>query len=160
MRRPTNESPLNSAPFAALNRRERARLANIGTIVQRPSGSVLATRGTVARQVVMILGGVATAFRLHAPERLGAGEQFGALEVMTRSAHSDTILAESAVSVWVLTIAEFRTMLRQIPSLAEWYAASLRSASDVRATEPTASAASVRPPAEEEASLRHFADAR
>ncbi len=104
--------------FANCDRQERRMLDRLGTRLRRPAGSVLAFDGRPARQVIVILEGVATARYLDGEVQLGAGEIIGAPEVIGRRPHAATIVADTAVVVEALSIREFLTLLASVAPLA------------------------------------------
>jgi CRP-like cAMP-binding protein len=104
--------------FANCDRQERRMLDRLGTRLRRPAGSVLAFDGRPARQVIVILDGVATARYLDGEVQLGAGEIVGAAEVIGRRPHAATIVADTSVVVEALSIREFQTLLANVAPLA------------------------------------------
>ena len=104
--------------FASCDRQERRMLDRLGTRLRRPPGSVLAFDGRPARQVIVILEGVATARYLDGEVQLGAGEIIGAAEVIGRRPHAATIVADTPVVVEALSIREFQTLLATVAPLA------------------------------------------
>jgi CRP-like cAMP-binding protein len=104
--------------FANCDRQERRMLDRLGTRLRRPVGSVLAFEGRPARQVIIILEGVATARYLDGEVQLVAGEIIGAAEVIGRRPHAATIVADTSVVVEALSIREFQTLLATVAPLA------------------------------------------
>jgi CRP/FNR family transcriptional regulator, cyclic AMP receptor protein len=123
MRTPSVIHRLSDCPlFATCDRQERQRVDRIGTQVRRPAGAVLAREGTLARQFIVILEGVATAARPDGCEELTAGNAIGAREIIQRTPHTATIVAETPVVLEVLTVREFAALLEIMPSLAYGWA--------------------------------------
>ncbi len=108
--------------FATCDRQERHRVDRIGTQVRRPAGAVLAGEGTLARQFIVILDGIATATHSDGCEELTAGSAIGAREIIRRTPHTATVVAETPVVLEVLTLREFAALLEIMPTLAYGWA--------------------------------------
>ena len=123
MHTPTVTHRLSESPlFATCDRQERHRVDRIGTQVRRPAGAVLAREGTMARQFIVILEGTATACHGDGVEEIGAGSAIGAREIIRRTLHTTTIVAETPVVLEVLTLREFAALLEILPTLAYGWA--------------------------------------
>jgi CRP-like cAMP-binding protein len=112
----------DTALFATCDRQERHRVDRIGTQVRRPAGAVLAREGTLARQFIVILDGIATACHTDGVEELAPGNAIGAREIIRRTPHTATIVAETPVLVEVLSLREFAALLEIVPTLAYGWA--------------------------------------
>jgi CRP-like cAMP-binding protein len=111
-----------SALFATCDRHERQRVDRIGTQVRQPAGVVLAAEGAVARQFIVVLDGTVSACHSDGVEVLGAGSAIGAREIIQRTLHTATVVAETAVVLEVLTLREFAALVEVVPTLAYGWA--------------------------------------
>ena len=112
----------DSTLFATCDRQERNRVDRMGAQVRRPAGTVLAREGALPRQFVVILDGVATACRPDGVEEITAGNAIGVREIILRARHNATIVAETPVVLEVLSLREFASLLRTVPTLATAFA--------------------------------------
>ncbi len=106
------------AMFTCCSRRQRDRIALLGTQVRRARGCVLARGGTVVDQVLVILEGDAGAFDQVGGERLVPGDHVGGTEIVERRPHPRTVVAGTDVLLEVYSSAEFRTILHDVPEVA------------------------------------------
>ena len=113
-----SDSPL----FATCDRQERHRVDRIGTQVRRPAGAVLAREGTLARQFIVVLDGIATATHPDGCGEVAAGDAIGAREIIRRTPHRATIVAETPVVLEVLSLREFAALVEIMPTLAYGWA--------------------------------------
>ena len=106
--------------FSRCTRRERRTVARHMQIAELPAGADLVIEGEVGDALFLILSGEAVVLRDGVEvNRVGEGSYFGELAILDGSPRSATVRAESDVTVAVLGIRMFRTLLRELPDLAE-----------------------------------------
>lgn len=104
--------------FESCSRRELARVAAIADEVELPAGKVLTTQGRHEREFFILLDGTAEVQRDgDVVNRLGAGEFFGEIGLLTRSARTATVTTTTPVRALVITAGDFRALLRRSPQL-------------------------------------------
>jgi CRP-like cAMP-binding protein len=105
-------------PFARCTRKELALIESLSTELTVPAGKVLARRGAIGREYVVIVDGSAAAvIEGRVVEHLGAGDDFGGSPIACSLQHAATIVAETPMTVRVMSVPEFRTAYDSVPSL-------------------------------------------
>jgi CRP-like cAMP-binding protein len=113
---------LDSVPlFSRCTPRERRTIARHVETARLPAGTDLVVEGEPGDALFVILEGRATVIRSGAsdPISVGEGSYFGELAILDGSPRSATVRAETDVEVAVLGIRMFRTLVREVPDLAE-----------------------------------------
>lgn len=114
---------LESVPlFSRCTHRERRTIARHAEIAELPAGTDLVIEGEAGDALFIILEGEASVLRSDAADvvaRVGPGAYFGELALLDGSPRSATVRADTDVKVAVLGIRMFRTLLREVPDLAE-----------------------------------------
>jgi CRP-like cAMP-binding protein len=115
---------LESVPlFSRCTPRERRTIARHTETAELPAGTDLVIEGEPGDALFIILEGEASILRSDAAEaviaQVGPGAYFGELAILDGSPRSATVRADSDVKVGVLGIRMFRTLLREVPDLAE-----------------------------------------
>lgn len=106
--------------FSRCTRRERRAVARHMQIAELPAGTDLVVEGEVGDALFVILSGEAVVLRDGVEvNRVGEGSHFGELAILDGSPRSATVRAATDVKVAVLGIRMFRTLLRELPDLAE-----------------------------------------
>ena len=102
------------------SRRERATVARFMETADLPAGTDLIVEGEAGDALFVIIDGEA-AIRRGGVEvaTVGEGAHFGELAILDGEPRSATVVATTDVRVAVLGIRMFRTLLREIPDLAE-----------------------------------------
>jgi CRP-like cAMP-binding protein len=102
------------------SRRERATVARFMETAELPAGTDLIVEGEAGDALFVIIEGTAT-IRRNGVEvaTVGEGAHFGELAILDGEPRSATVVATTDVRVAVLGIRMFRTLLREIPDLAE-----------------------------------------
>ena len=105
-------------PFARCTRKQRRIVDQLTTELSVHAGTVLARRGGAAREYIVIVDGCASAMvdgRVVAS--LGAGDDFGGGCIARNLTHPTTIVADTAMTLLVMGVREFRTAYSLVPSL-------------------------------------------
>jgi CRP/FNR family cyclic AMP-dependent transcriptional regulator len=105
--------------FAGCSRNELARVASNTTPVIVQAGRVLATEGSRARELIIVVDGTATA-TVSGEEvvTLGPGSTFGAAALLDGGPHMATLTARSTMLTMVVTEWELQSLLSDCPSAA------------------------------------------
>jgi CRP-like cAMP-binding protein len=118
--------------FSRCTKRELATLARHIEMVDLEDGAELITEGAAGDAFFVILEGQARVERKGAVvSEAGPGDYFGELALLDNEPRSATVLAEGPITVGVLGVRMFRTLLREFPDIAEQLLAGL--ASELRA---------------------------
>jgi cAMP-dependent protein kinase regulator len=119
LRRDAKIELIGRAPlFAGCSRRELARVASIADEIELPAGKVLTTQGRHEREFFVLLDGTAEVQHDgRVVNRLGAGDFFGEIGLLTRAARTATVTTTTPVSALVITAGDFRALLRHSPQL-------------------------------------------
>ena len=106
--------------FSKCTKRERQTIARHAQTADLPAGVDLVREGEPGDALFIILEGEA-AVRHEGEEvaRVGPGSYFGELAILDGAPRSATVVAATDVTVAVLGIRMFRTLLREFPDLAE-----------------------------------------
>ena len=106
--------------FSRCTRRERETIARHSQMAELPAGTDLVREGEPGDALFVIIDGEAVVRRSgHEVTRVGPGSYFGELAILDGAPRSATVVASSDVKVAVLGIRMFRTLLRELPELAQ-----------------------------------------
>ena len=109
-----------NALLVKLPKRQRSRLMSLITPVSVKAGRVLAVQGSVGREFLFISEGTATVRHDGAVvARLGPGNFFGEISLVTGAVRTAEVTAESDMQLLVLNRSEFTAMLNLSPELAK-----------------------------------------
>jgi CRP/FNR family cyclic AMP-dependent transcriptional regulator len=105
--------------FSGLNRRERAKIAASMKRRSLPAGETIAVEGEKGVGFFVIESGIA-AVSIGGEDRrkLGPGDSFGEIALISQEGRSATVTAESPVECWGLTSWEFRPIVQQNATVA------------------------------------------
>jgi CRP-like cAMP-binding protein len=106
--------------FSRCTQRERRAVARHMQTAELPAGTDLINEGEEGDALFVILRGDAAVLRGgQEVSRVGPGSYFGELAILDGAPRSATVRAASDTTVAVLGIRMFRTLLRELPDLAE-----------------------------------------
>ena len=106
--------------FSRCTKRERQAVARHAQIAELPSGTDLVREGEPGDALFVILEGEAVVDGQGVElNRVGPGAYFGELAILDGEPRSATVVAATNVKVAVIGIRMFRTLLRELPDLAE-----------------------------------------
>jgi cAMP-dependent protein kinase regulator len=126
--------------FSKCTKRERQTIARHAQTAELPAGVDLVREGEPGDALFVILEGEAAVQHEGAEvARVGHGSYFGELAILDGAPRSATVVAATDVKVAVLGIRMFRTLLRELPDLAEQLLVGL--ASELRAANAAVQAA-------------------
>jgi CRP/FNR family transcriptional regulator, cyclic AMP receptor protein len=111
---------LKSVPlFAGCSKKELEALAVIADEIDLREGATLTREGQPGREFfVLIEGEVEVTQEGEEIARLGAGDWFGEIALLTKASRTATVTASSPVRVLVVTDRAFRQVLETTPSIA------------------------------------------
>ena len=127
-RKDGSEAPhsVGSSPlFDTCTSAQRDRVEQLSTLITRPAGKELTTEGSIGREFAVIVSGTATVSHAgQAVRTLGPGEYFGELALLEEISHSEgrrtaTVTADDEIELAVLSVTEFRTLLHEMPDVAD-----------------------------------------
>ena len=107
--------------FSRCTAGERRTVARHAQTADLPAGTDLVVEGEPGDALFIIIEGTASVHRSDTTEviEVGPGSYFGELAILDGGTRSATVRADSKVKVAVLGIRMFRTLLREVPDLAE-----------------------------------------
>jgi CPA1 family monovalent cation:H+ antiporter len=112
----SRQSPL----FEGLSKRERKAVVRLLTTVTVPRGAVLTQEGERGREAMVIVSGTARVERDGTPiAKLGPGELFGELSLLTGARRMAMVTAETDMVVAALSRQEFASLLDASPDVAQ-----------------------------------------
>jgi hypothetical protein len=94
-----------------------ARLARVGTALERPPGALLAVSGEQTDQVVVVLDGQVALIDRAGLCTLAPGEHFGGRRILGRRAHAHTAMATTGVQLGVISRSEFADLADSTPEV-------------------------------------------
>ncbi len=108
--------------FAECTTEQRRRLVNLATVVTVPAGHDLTVQGSRGRECGVILEGEAiVVIDGHEVARLGGGDHYGELALLddpvTTKGRRATVTTSVPTTVAAMTIAEFQTVLEEMPEV-------------------------------------------
>jgi cAMP-dependent protein kinase regulator len=105
--------------FAGLDHVQRAAVAAVAREVRRPSGATLVQQGEVGFELFALEEGAVAVVRDGEPiASLGEGEVFGEAGVLHRGPRTASVIATSAVRLFVLTAWDLKRLARTAPPVA------------------------------------------
>lgn len=114
--------------FSSCSKRELQHIARAGDEVTVLEGRLLVDQGDIGREAFVILDGKATVKRNGKKiATLGPGDHFGELALLDHGPRTASVIAETDLTVFVLTARKFSGVLDEIPALARKLMASLAS---------------------------------
>ena len=112
--------------FSSCSKRELQRLARAGDEVTKQAGYTFVEQGDVGREAYVILEGTAVVKRNGRKiATLGVGDQFGELALLDHGPRTASVVAETDVTVFVITARRFRGVLEEVPAIAHKLMAAL-----------------------------------
>ncbi len=106
--------------FSRCTPRERRTVARHAQIAELPAGTDLVREGEPGDALVVLIDGEVTVTVAGAEvNRLRSGASFGEMAILDGEPRSATVTAATDVTVAVVGIRMFRTLLREVPDLAE-----------------------------------------
>jgi CRP/FNR family cyclic AMP-dependent transcriptional regulator len=119
-RRSTRSSPIERIPiFSSCPPRELEKLERMGTRLRVCAGCTLITAGEIAFEMSFVLAGTASC---HVGSRevatFGTGDFFGEVAILSGGPRTATVVATSAMDLWVLNRGEFGQVLQTSPEIA------------------------------------------
>jgi CRP-like cAMP-binding protein len=109
-----------TARYGSCPRRERQAISQVSTRLDVPEGAVIAEEGSLHRQFVIVLRGAAT---IRSDGRvtsaLLAGDHFGDFEMYNATSNSATVVAETPMTLAVVSAREFDTLIQRSPTVAK-----------------------------------------
>ncbi|HWE54292.1 MAG TPA: cyclic nucleotide-binding domain-containing protein [Acidimicrobiales bacterium] len=130
------EALANVGLFTVCNQRELKEMARLCTSLSVDEGFVLATEGGSGRECFVIADGTALVTIGGEPVGVvGPGECVGEMALLDRGPRTATVVAQTPMTLYVLSAHEFHTMLGLSPGIATKVAASV--ARRLRAYETT-----------------------
>jgi CRP-like cAMP-binding protein len=120
LRRDAKIELLKRAPlFAGCSKSELRALARIADELDLREGTVITREGRPGREFFVLVSGTADVTKKGKKiAKLGAGEWFGEIALLTDSPRTATVTATSAVDVLVVTERRFREVVETMPSIA------------------------------------------
>jgi CRP/FNR family cyclic AMP-dependent transcriptional regulator len=121
MARRANVSDLMKAVpmFAMCTTRELRVIGRLSTQRDVPAGKVLTQEGTPGREFVIVLDGEAVATRNGTEvHRFGPGDYFGEIALLDPGERTATVIAQTPMTIAVVSPSEFGDMLDEVPTLA------------------------------------------
>jgi CRP-like cAMP-binding protein len=120
LRRDAKIELLKRAPlFAGCSKSELRALARIADELDLREGTVITREGRPGREFFVLVSGTADVTKKGKKvAKLGAGEWFGEIALLTDSPRTATVTATSAVDVLVVTDRRFREVVETMPSIA------------------------------------------
>jgi CRP-like cAMP-binding protein len=120
LRRDAKIELLKRAPlFSGCSKSELRALARIADELDLREGTVITREGRPGREFFVLVSGTADVTKKGKKvARLGAGEWFGEIALLTDSPRTATVTATSAVDVLVVTERRFREVVETMPSIA------------------------------------------
>jgi len=121
---PRPEGVADGAAFAGCTESQRRRLDQLAAVVTVPAGRVLTRQGAAGQEFGVILDGeVAVDIDGHEVARLHPGDHYGEMALFDETAPTHrrlaTVTAATDATVAAMSVSEFRTLLREMPEIAE-----------------------------------------
>lgn len=105
--------------FAGLSKRDLQRIARASNEIEREAGTVLVDQGDLGREAFFIIEGTAIVRRNgRKVGTLGPGAAVGELALLDRGPRTASVVAETDMTLLVLSAREFSGVIEQVPSLA------------------------------------------
>jgi len=104
--------------FAQCSQRELAQVALLSAELSLPAGRTLMTEGEPGREFIVLAEGRAEVRRKGCPLReLADGDFLGEISLVADIPRTATVTTLTPVTILLVTARDFRTMLREVPSL-------------------------------------------
>lgn len=121
----TRKSPIAHIPTKVVNALESdfsdfelAKLSQLGTLVELESGTTLALEGTFGTQAIVMVEGTASVLRNgETVATVSAGDLVGEMALLSGDRRNATVVADTKVSVYALSVQEFHSLLAECPRL-------------------------------------------
>ena len=105
--------------FSMCTKKELQVIARLSTEREVPAGKELTTEGTPGQEFLIILDGTAVATRNgKTVHRFGPGDYLGEIALLDPGERTATVIAESPMTIAVVSPNEFGDMLDEVPALA------------------------------------------
>jgi CRP/FNR family transcriptional regulator, cyclic AMP receptor protein len=102
--------------FSACSKRDLSRIAVLAEEIEVPAGRVLVRQGDPGREAFVVSEGRAKAtMRGKGSAKLGPGECFGEMALLTSAPRSATVTAETDMRLFVLGSRQFSTLIEDVP---------------------------------------------
>jgi CRP/FNR family transcriptional regulator, cyclic AMP receptor protein len=112
--------------FSGCNKKELQSVARLCTPLSVEEGFVLTTEGTAGRECFVIADGKArVTIGGRKVNEVGPGECVGEMALLDGGPRTATVIAESPMNVYVLSVSEFRSLLGVSPTILRKMAISL-----------------------------------
>jgi CRP/FNR family transcriptional regulator, cyclic AMP receptor protein len=112
--------------FSGCSKKELRSVAPLCTPISVEEGSVLTTQGTPGRECFVIADGKASVtIGGKKVGEVGPGECVGEMALLDGGPRTATVTAESPMNVYVLSVSEFKSLLRVSPTILRKIATSL-----------------------------------
>jgi CRP-like cAMP-binding protein len=113
-----------SAPlFAGLSKKQQEHLEQLSTVIEVKAGVELTREGQIGREFGVLLDGTATvSIDGKTVATLAAGDHFGEMSLLAEFGQGDvhrsaTVVADGDQWIAVMSLVEFRTLLREFPEI-------------------------------------------
>jgi CRP-like cAMP-binding protein len=103
--------------YGKCSRRERQSFSQFSTLLSVPAGTVLAHRGSVGREFAIVLTGAAVASTGGQESALLAGDHFGDVALLDAGPTPATVVAETPMTLAVVSPREFPCVLERCPTI-------------------------------------------
>lgn len=105
--------------FSSLSKRDLQRIAKSSNEVTRPAGTKLVDQGDLGREAFIIIEGSATVRRNDRKVgTLGPGDAVGELSLLDHGPRTASVVADTEITVLVLSAREFTGVIEEVPGLA------------------------------------------
>jgi CRP-like cAMP-binding protein len=112
--------------FSACSNKDLEKIAKAGDEVVMPSGSLIVDQGQTGREAFVIISGTAVVKRNGKKvANLGPGSVVGELSLLDHGPRTATVVAESEVTLFVISQRHFLGVIDDVPALAHKLLASL-----------------------------------
>ena len=116
--RPAVPGRITDALGGEFSKHERQALGRLGTLVQVASGRELIVEGRIGNEVFVVVAGTAEVTRDgEVIAQIGAGAVFGEAALIDSEPRNASVVATTALSVFVMNPAEFASLLAECPRL-------------------------------------------
>ena len=106
--------------FSSLSKRDLQRIARSSTELKLEAGAQLVDQGELGREAFVILEGSATVSRNgRKVGNVGPGDAIGELSLLDHGPRTAKVVADTSMTVLVLSAREFTGVLDEIPGLAQ-----------------------------------------
>ena len=114
--------------FSALSKKDLQQIARASDEITKPAGTQLVDQGDAGREAFFIVEGQATVRRNNRKvATLGPGDAVGELSLLDHGPRTGSVVADTDITVLVLSAREFAAVIEKVPSLANKLLAQLAS---------------------------------